>query len=356
MSIEKFLRDERKKYNLKGLIMAISADIEYVNVKYSGKSMDSLVIVPDMHYRIGGQSITIYTTLFLILADKNILNPRHHVSRYLDKVPNSDKITLLMLCNMTSNLPDYIDTPYFSEIVTNNVFKQWKHEELLDMIYRLVPLDFEPGTKFNFAHMTNIFILCTVIELVTKKDMMELLNKYIFKPLNLNHTMYSLAQDMIQPVFHSYTNERIDNYEDSTYWNPSWGYYATSIVSNANDINVIVRAIGSGTILTDATYGLLMGHPKKIPITNPYYGMGLIVGGYGLNHLKTDDYPYTIITNSESFAGYNGIWAYIPSSDITINFQTNTFDKNFGISANNILQDLFETFTIDQLSELIKKD
>jgi CubicO group peptidase (beta-lactamase class C family) len=323
------------------------------NIVASGTSMTTQYAKSDQHYRIGGQGITILTTVFLILVDKHILRLNDKVAEYLPKVPNSDNITLEMLCNMTTNLPDYVNVPSVNETIINEPFKRWTHKEVLNIVYNLTPLDFAAGTQFNFAHITNTFILSTIMELVTETSMKTLIRKYITKPLKLNNTYYNRKQEIQHPVFHSFTNERVSpSYEDATYWNPSWGTYSTGINSNAYDMNVIARALGTGKFISCKLYNIQMSPTSGIPLTDPYYGLGVGVGGFGLNYLKSIKYPYTIVWSNQTFNGYKGIWAYIPSQDITITLITNTINDGDSFRIDDVLTDFLNTFSLSQIKAL----
>jgi len=345
MDIKQFVENERIKYNLKGLIMCISCD-NYKEIFVSGNSMSSVPTNENMHYRIGGQSIPILTTLFLILVDKGYLSLTETIETYLPNVPNCDKIELQMLCNMTSGLPDVILDP----IVNSNtdMFKQWTNKELLNIIYNMKQL-FPPGEKFYFGHVTNILLLCSVIKIKMKTSIKKLIKKYIFDVLNLKDTYYSSKQVIQHPVFHSFTNYRIPCYEDSTYWNGSWGAYTTNMSSTASDVNILAKNIGNGKLISKKLYNIQMCN--MLNNDSLYYGMGLAVGGFGLDYLKSEDYPHTIIWTDQNYLGYLGIWAFIPAFDITINIQTNTDNcDNFSIKyilQNFIDSDIFKNKKID---------
>src|SRR4051812_12439756 len=128
--MQAFIDEERIKYNLYGLIISINKD--KLKVYTSGKSMTTVPVDKEMHYRIGGQGITALTTLFLILVDEGYLCLDALIGSYLPKTPNGNIITLQMLCNMTSGLEDVIKSPI---MVNASVFKQWKTKELLNIVY-----------------------------------------------------------------------------------------------------------------------------------------------------------------------------------------------------------------------------
>lgn len=336
-----FLDDERIKYDLAGLIIAISYK-RSGKVYTSGRSMTTVPISKNMNYRIGGQGIPILSTLFLILVDNGNFSLDEKIGTFLPKVPNGKLITLQMLCNMTSGLEDVINNPQVSQSMTTDVFREWTTQELLNIVYETKPL-YHPGEKFYFGHITNMLLLCTAIEKNMKTSIKSLIEKYIIHPLNLKSTKYENNQTIQEPVFHSFVNVRSPYYEDSTYWNGSWGAYTTKINSNAYDVNMIASNIGSGTLISKNLYHTQMSHHEPIG-----YGMGIAIGGFGLDHLKSNKYPYTIVWTNENFNGYSGIWAYIPSMKIAINIQTNTYHDEFKIDS--ILEDLLKEFSLQDLS------
>jgi len=135
--MQDFVDQERIKYNLKGLIISVNKDVHV-----SGHSMTTEPINKDMLYRTGGQTIPMFTTLFLILVDRGYLKLNDKIGYFLPQTPNGDLITLQMLCNMTSGLPDIIKEP----VMTNDkdVFRNWTSQELLNIVYELEPL-YPPG-------------------------------------------------------------------------------------------------------------------------------------------------------------------------------------------------------------------
>ena len=177
----------------------------------------------------------------------------------------------------------------------------------------------------------------------------DLLKQYIFSPLGLKNTTYSHLE-VDHSILHSWTNDRSNLWDDSTYWDSSWGGIATSINSDAHDMNVLARTIGQGSLISKKSFDQLVSQTKTIPPTNPYYAMGLVVGGFDLDYLKTKDEPLTVIWSNQSFGGYMGMWAYIPSYKLSITLETNNIDKNHPFKIEDIMKSLLNRYTLDQLA------
>lgn len=332
--MNEFTDNERLKYDLKALIISIR-HIDKTNIYISGNSMTTQPVNEDMIYRLGGQSIPILTTLFLILVDKGYLKVDDKIGDFLPKTPNGDLITLSMLCFMTSGLPDVINDPIISD--EKDIFKQWTSEELLDIVYHSTPL-YPPGQEFYFGHITNMLLLGKAMKIRMKLSVRKLILKYIVKKLNLHNTYYS---EQIAPdnILHGFDNYRSKTFEDSTFWNFSSFSYPGKLLSNAYDLSIIMENIGSGTLINKKLYKIQFSNSLNNNLA--YYGMGLVV--------NKNSNP-TIYWSNASLNGYIGIVAYV--NNMTITIQTNTV-KNNGFRANQILTDLVTSGIFSQLNDVV---
>lgn len=85
----------------------------------------------------------------------------HHLSGYRD---------YNMIINLTG---DYLRT----------------HNETLDILYKQKGLNFTPGAKFNYCN-SGYFLLSEIVERVTGQTLAEFSQEHIFKPLNMDDTMF----------------------------------------------------------------------------------------------------------------------------------------------------------------------
>lgn len=315
----------------------------------SGNSLTTIPINDTMHYRIGGQAISILTTLLLILVDNKLMTLETTVNKFIANVPNGNKITMEMLCNMTAGLPDYISDPDFIRISEADPFKQFSINELLGYITKNKTILYEPGTDWNYGHMTNTILLGLSMERSTGNDMKHLLNQYIFHPLKLNNTKYETTQQIQHPVMHSYVVNDQNQINEATYWNASWGGYVTSINSNAHDLLKLARVIFTGKLLSAKSFQKQIG-PTTVGIGanqhNRYYAMGMIVGGF--NGIKS----YWI---NQEFGGYKGFFGYFPEYNMAVHTEFNVEWTNKKLSAESFFRELIETIKLGDICLEIKK-
>ncbi len=81
-------------------------------------------------------------------------------------VPNSDRVTLGQLAQMTSGYVDYvIGNTAFNEALHKDPFRQWEPDQLLGLATSK-PLLYQPGTNWNYAD-TNYVLLGRALEKAT---------------------------------------------------------------------------------------------------------------------------------------------------------------------------------------------
>jgi D-alanyl-D-alanine carboxypeptidase len=140
-------------------------------------------MTPDVHHRIGSVTKTFTGTLLLQAADEGLLSLDDTIDRYVDGVPNGDKITLSQMADMTSGVANYSETEQFDDELTSDPYQVWKPEQLVQLGLKDSPL-FDPGTEWHYSN-TNTVLLGLVLEQVTGETIGQLYRERIIEPLGL---------------------------------------------------------------------------------------------------------------------------------------------------------------------------
>lgn len=330
--LNNYLTIVTKEHKVNAITIGIKQN-EESKIYASGLSMTGVKNTSSNHYRLGGQSIPIFTTILLNLVDERKIRLDDTIDQWYSSIPNSHKITLRMLANSTSGLPDYArDNVDFLPKYYQNPFYVYDKLNLLDLLIDSKPL-FEPGTSWHYTPHTNMLLLGLIMEKVTHTTMNDLLREYITAPLNISNTMYNdLTAEMQEPVLHSYTRIR-GVFEESTYWHPSWGGYSTGITSTTDDLLIIYNAIASGSLITDESFNEFI-RPMTIGLkdnnNNKYYGFGLMIEG-------------NMMWINQLFGGYCGYIMIIKNdNDIYVTIvETNTINDATTVNAQKIYEDFY---------------
>jgi D-alanyl-D-alanine carboxypeptidase len=115
--------------------------------------------------------------------------PESVSSRFSD----SDQITVRMLLNHTSGIPDWITEAMMGEIVADPQ-RIWEVDEYLDVATAQEPY-FPPGESWQYSN-TNYNLLGLIIEHATGSSWREEIRERIIKPLNLEDTRLPEAGDL----------------------------------------------------------------------------------------------------------------------------------------------------------------
>ena len=325
--------------DLNAVIVKVTVDGKPLVTFALGHSMTGVPATTAMHFRNGAVAISYVSTLLLEYVDEHKLSLDDPVSRWLPNLPDANQVTVKMLANMTSGYADYVTDPAFSSALDLNPFRSWTGSELLSLGLSQ-PMSFAPGTNWGYSH-TNYVILGEILQKVGGRPLATLLRQKVLGPLGLTNTVASQRAALPEPVLHSFTSQRREAlgipattpfYEESTYWNPSWTLAPGSVeTTDINDMAATAQGIGSGALLTPASYHAQTG-PNLLgfgtsqtgcsctPQTNFYnYGLGVVRSGSWL-------------LQNPLFGGYGSTEAYLPSKKVAIAVAVTYGPKSFDAS------------------------
>lgn len=258
----------------------------------------------DAKVRVGQPMEAMLGTVLLQLGSEGLINLDEPVKKYVPDLVNADRITPRMLANSTGGTPDYVPDADFQARVSDNPFAGYTFDELLGYAQQKPPL-FEPGTDWAYSH-TEMAALAEVLEAASGQSLADLMSTRIYTPLGMTASSAHQNNAITEPVFHAFTSQR-GVYEDSTYWDPTWGFNGGMNASVA-DLGRWLRALNSGELLNEAD-----AKESLAPVTaglakmtdTRYFAYGsLVTGGW--------------IVGNPSLNGYMGFTAQHRDPSVTI--------------------------------------
>ena len=108
-------------------------------------------------------------------------------AKYAKYVKGGEKVTVRMLLNHTSGLPDYNTTPKFVSQVVLNPTRDFTPEDELKAIDG-VDFDYQPGTKYEYKNVN--YLLLSLIGDALTGDHTAWIRKNIFAKLDLKNSYY----------------------------------------------------------------------------------------------------------------------------------------------------------------------
>ncbi|MDX2674890.1 serine hydrolase domain-containing protein [Streptomyces sp. NY05-11A] len=285
-----------------------------VRDKSTGQKM-----TPDLFVRIGSETKTFTVTALLQLVDEGKIGLDDPIGKYIDGVPNGDRITLRQLAGMRSGLFNYSADPGFYKALTTDPQRPFTPQQLLDYSFKH-PVLFQPGEKFYYCN-TNLILLGLVVEKMSGAHLNDYIHDHILDPAGLHDTLFPTGNEFPTPHSQGYTNQTATGkVEDSADWNPSWGWAAGAMISTLDDLRIWARTVATG-VLPDGHRMVSAATQKQRLITpaTPIPG-----AGYGLGIFNVQGW----IGHNGSLPGYETLTIYLPSARATIVVVLNT-DINY---------------------------
>lgn len=243
--------------HLPGLIIGVWNDSsKFSFVKGFGWSNveQQIPMTTNLPFRIGSITKTFVVTNVLQLADQGLIDLDKYLIDYFDSLPNANKITVRMLCNMTSGYENYSATAYFDSIMDIEPLRNWDKSELIQL-GTSEPMRFNPGEGVYYSN-TNTLILAAIIEKVTGSSWEESITKMILEPLHLTHTFFAADHQFPADGVQGYELDTM-NYtfaNITTKYNVSWGSAAGNMISAAEDLRNWAIALVDGTLISDSLH------------------------------------------------------------------------------------------------------
>ncbi|MGW8952730.1 serine hydrolase domain-containing protein [Streptomyces sp. NPDC055709] len=293
-----------------------------VSDKESGVPMKS-----DLHMRIGSVTKTFTITGLLRLVDRGEIGLDDPVSRYVEGVPNGDRITLRQLAGMRSGLYNYTDADAWSKSLLEDPERTYTPRQLLDYAFAHPP-NFPPDAKWEYSN-TNTVLLGMVIEKVTGRPLGAELEQQVYEPLDLEQTSFPTSAAMPEPYARGYTDYSPTGATttgatvDATHWNPSWAWAAGAMISSLEDLHTWVPALADGRLLEPATQKQRLDFgPTGYPDVS-----------YGLGIMRVNDW----IGHNGELPGYETLAVQLPSEDATLVILINSDADYEGMSLSTLI-------------------
>ena len=185
-------------------------------------SIHKLYIATSVAKLVGNGSMSLEDTL----AD--------HMPELLGRIEYADEITIRMMVQHRSGIPDFIYSEEFDWFVP-----QTDGNDNLEMVLDQ-PADFSPDARFTYSN-TNYLLLGRILDRVLGYSHHEYVYNEILAPLGLTHTYFTIDEVEYDDVVSGYWYEYDDDLR----------FLGGSMIATAEDVGVFLRALNDGSLLND---------------------------------------------------------------------------------------------------------
>ncbi|MCJ8167045.1 beta-lactamase family protein [Pontibacter sp. E15-1] len=197
---------------------------------------------PKALFKIGSIS-----KLYVAVAVAKLVNDKHlsldktladYFPELVGRIENADKITLRMMVQHRSGIPNFTDTPGYWEAPPK------ANSENLELVLDK-PADFEPDKKYSYSN-TNYLLIGEILDKTLGYSHHQYIKREILIPLELNNTYSLLSEVDLDDVMSGYSVGYDGDLKYNDFINSSG-----SMVATAKDVGIFLRALNDGSLLND---------------------------------------------------------------------------------------------------------
>ena len=227
---------------------------------------------PDMRYSIGSISKQFTAAALLILQEQGKLKLDDPVGKYVPGLTRGDEVTIRQILSHTAGYQDYWPEDYLMKPMEQPTTAQ----EILDR-WAKKPLDFEPGTQWQYSN-TNFVIAGLIVEKVSGQKLMEFLGEHIFHPLNMRSVWNSDEAKLTQTDATAYIRNALGPLRQAPKEGRGWMFAAGELAMTAHDLALWDESLIAQKLLKPESYREMFTEIKLKDGKGTHYGLGVFVG------------------------------------------------------------------------------
>ncbi|MBI1685900.1 serine hydrolase domain-containing protein [Caulobacter hibisci] len=261
-------------------------------------------ITPETVFRVGSTSKPFTAVAILQLVESGKIRLDDPIGSYLDAVPAAwSAVTVRQLLNHTSGIHDYVQVNGF---IRGPARLDLTPPQLADLV-RDMPLDFPPGTRFNYSN-TGYALLGMIIERVSKESYPDYVRDHLLRPLGLTHTAYDDSQDIVPGRASGYWF--VDGQpRNARVMTPATAYAAGGLHSTVDDLFRWSQALYGNKILKPSSLAQMFADEDH--------------RGYGLGSFVETRHGHRLWDHGGNLPGWAAAFEYYPDDDFLVIVLTN---------------------------------
>jgi D-alanyl-D-alanine carboxypeptidase len=225
----------------------------------------------EMRYSIGSVSKQFTAAAVLILQEQGKLSLDDAVGKYVPGLTRGDEVTIRQILSHTSGYQDYWPEDY----LMTPMMKPETAQQILD-VWAKKPLDFEPGTKWQYSN-TNFVIAGEIVEKVSGQKLMEFLGEHIFHPLGMKSVWNSDETKLTSTDATPYIRAALGPLRLAPKEGRGWMFAAGELAMTAHDLALWDESLIAQTVLKPESYKQMFTEVKLKDGKGTRYGLGVEV-------------------------------------------------------------------------------
>jgi len=253
--------------------------IAYTNAYGQARLDPPLPATTSMRYSIGSISKQFTATAVLLLAERGKLSLDDPVGKWLPDLTRANEVTIRQILSMTSGYQDYwpqdyVMPPMLQPTTAQQIVNTWAKK----------PLDFEPGTKWQYSN-TNYVIAGMIVEKASGVPLVDFLRKEIFTPLRMESVVITDEGALPPTDPQRYLRHALGPPRVAPKEGRGWLFAAGELAMTPSDLARWDISVIDQKILKPSSYLTQQTDVRLKNGTATGYGLGVDVGTYNGHRL-----------------------------------------------------------------------
>ncbi|HSC30416.1 MAG TPA: serine hydrolase domain-containing protein [Gemmatimonadaceae bacterium] len=282
--------------------------IAYVHAYGNAKLDPQTPADTTMRYAIGSISKQFTAAAILLLTQQHKVSLDDPVSRFVPGLSRGNEVTVRELLSHTSGYQDFWPQDY----VPPSMEKPTTPQQIIDR-WAKQPLDFEPGTKWQYSN-TNFIIAGLIVQKASGTPFTKFIHTRILDPLGLTTAVDfdALGPSAAQPI--GYMRYGLGPLRPSTPTGPGWMFGAGELAMTPTDLAKWDISMIKQSVLSPASYKAMETTVLLKNGVSSGYGLGVEVGQVG---------GHRMISHSGEVSGFTAENMVFPDDSAAIVVLTN---------------------------------
>ncbi len=325
-----------KLHKFNGSVLVAQNGKVLLHEGYGLKSVqDSVKNDANTIYQIGSITKQFTAVAILKLQEQKKLSTKDKITKYFPGYPKGDSITIEHLLTHTSGIPNYTnDQTFMAKSATLPI-----SETAMIALFKDKPLDFSPGTKWNYSN-SGYMLLGYIIQRVTKKPYEQVIRDMVFNPLNMQSSGFNFSGLSDARKAKGYFVLSETEHVEASLVDSSVSYAAGAIYSSTGDLYNWYRGLISGRVISKESLKTALN-----PVRNKY--------GYGF--LIDSIHGEQVVSHSGGIFGFTSNLAMVPQDDVFVAMVNNYGNPNLMAITKDALAIVYEkSYTLPSPKKEIK--
>lgn len=274
MIFQDILDEFRDEINCPGILMGVKAG---ENDWYCTAGCFSAADI-DKPFYIYSVTKTYTAACILRLVEDELIGLDDPLIRYIPSPAIPEEVTIRLLLNHRSGIPDYFRVPEYKEALQSNPLAPLTRDVLIEKTQALGQLC-APKAGFHYSN-TGYIYLYKLIEMLTDGSYADAIRRFILEPMGLGMTRVATDIDSELALLPGLANESpFEGKDMRKLYHPDW--VATGlIISTIKDVMTFYERLFAGDLLNqdslrEMTTSVRLGNLIAPPFVSPSYALGL---------------------------------------------------------------------------------